>query len=95
VGKERVLEGVVKAGLATQGFCEEVRLWNVACVADEHANCAASIDDQDLGFVGRLRDIQAGEVGEVHVVPEGAWEDGGQRVGTMRLKTMRYVLTQY
>jgi hypothetical protein len=43
--KERVLERIVEAGLATQCFSEEIRLRYVAMLSDEHSDGTTGVYD--------------------------------------------------
>ena len=48
VGKEGFFEGVVETMLTVEGLCQEVRLRDVALLAEYHVDSPARVQDQDL-----------------------------------------------
>ena len=72
MGKQRLFERVVETVLAVEGFSEEIRFWDVSLLAENHVNGPSCVQDEDLGLVGRLRQVHdgrgnaagGGEVGE-------------------------------
>ena len=51
------MERVMEACLGTKCFGEEVRLWNIALLSDEHANGAASVYNKNFGLVGGMGEL--------------------------------------
>ena len=49
--EERVLERVMEASLAAQCFGQEIWLWHVSMVSDEHPNGTTGVDYQHLRFI--------------------------------------------
>ena len=62
VREERVLERVVEAGLAAEGFGQKVWLWDVAVVSDEHANGTAGVYYQYARFIGRQEKVHSSRI---------------------------------
>lgn len=58
--EQRVLERVVEASLGTEGFGEEVGLWDVALVPDQHSDGAPGIDDENFRLIGGMRELHFG-----------------------------------
>ena len=53
MGEERFFEWVMETMLAVKRLREEVRLWDVALLAEYHVDCASGIQDEDFGLFRR------------------------------------------
>ena len=49
--EERILERIMEASLAAQRFGQEIWLWHISMVSDEHPNGTTGVDYQHLRFI--------------------------------------------